>query len=388
MVKVLILVDYSTEFSRRLFRGLIQFAQKADQWRIYNISAHHKSVFGEEGVIEWAKTWGADFIIAQWDYLSTCSLKKLGIPVFLQNYKEEGTGFSTITGDYIETGRMAANFFIQRRYKNFAYYGNKDFIWSLERAEGYRQEIEKAEANYYYFESTALHGGLQEQERIQLEEWLISLPKPIALFACDDSFAIQVSEVCKINDIQIPEELSLLGVDNDELTCNLSDPPISSIVLDAEKGGYELGHKIQESLQKEVFQPFSIYINPVRIETRKSTERYNIKNEYILDTVNYIRDNFHLDLEIGSLVDRVPLSRRNLEVKFKNEMGISMYQFIINVRIENFAYLLISTNLSIPDITYKSGFNDYSNAYRIFRRAKGHTPIEYRQKYNNLGHDL
>ena len=149
-----------------------------------------------------------------------------------------------------------------------------------------------------------------------------------------------------------------------------------------------MGRKIQESLQKEVFQPFTININPVHIETRRSTERYNIKNEYILNTVNYIRENFHLDLDVESLVDRVPLSRRNLEVKFKDEIGVSIYQFIINLRIENLAFLLINTDLSIPDITFKSGFNDYSNAYRIFKRVKGYTPIEYRQKYKSLGNNL
>ena len=82
-----------------------------------------------------------------------------------------------------------------------------------------------------------------EHTHTQLEDWLISLPKPVAIFACDDRFDIQISEICKLNNINIPKEIALLGVDNDRLICNLSDPPISSIILDAEKGGYELGRK-------------------------------------------------------------------------------------------------------------------------------------------------
>lgn len=384
MVKVLVLIDYSTEFSRRLFRGLIQYAQKADQWSFYRISSYYRSIYGEEGIIERAKTWGADFIIAQWDYISINSLRNLGIPVFFQNYKEECKDFSNIIGNYLEAGRMAANFFIQRRYKNLAFYGNRGFIWSLQRAEGYRCEVEKAGGNYYYFEGEDLNENQQEEVRYQLEEWIISLPKPVAIFACDDSFAIQISEICKINNINIPDDVSLLGVDNDELICNLSDPPISSIVLDAENGGYDLGRKIQESLQKDEYRSFNISINPIRIEERKSTEKYSIKNRYILEIVNHIRKNFHLDLNINSLVQLAPLSRRNLEIKFKDEMGISIYQFILNLRMENFAYLLISTDLPLPEIIFRSGFNDYSNVYRMFKRIKGHTPKEYRQKYKKI----
>lgn len=382
-MKILILVDFSTEFSRRLFSGFKKFTQKAEQWSIYRISANYRTIYGEEEIIQRAKTWGVDFIIAQWDYLSTSSLKDLEIPVFFQNYKEEGKGFSTIIGNYTETGRMAANFFIQSRFKNFAYYGNKGFIWSMKRAKGFSEEVKKANGNYFYFESIDLNETHEEQEIIQLENWLISLPKPVAIFACDDSFAIQISEICKIKGITIPDDVSLLGVDNDELICNLSDPPISSIILDAEKGGYDLGRKIQRSLQKNEFQSFDITINPVRIEKRKSTEKYNINNEYVLEIVSYIRNNFHLELNINSLVELVPFSRRNLEVKFREEMGVSIYQFIINLRIENIAFLLTSTDLSIQNIIFKSGFNDYSNVYRIFKRTKGYTPIEYRKKYKN-----
>ncbi len=159
----------------------------------------------------------------------------LNIPVILQNYKDRSRYFSNLTGDYYGTGEMAAKFFIKRRYRNFAFYGNKGVVWSRERAEGFRKEVEKIGGNYFYFESENLNG--EQWSSSHIDEWLFSLPKPVALFACDDSFALQISEICKINNILIPQEIALLGVDNDELICNLSDPPISSIVLDVERGG-------------------------------------------------------------------------------------------------------------------------------------------------------
>lgn len=379
MIRVLVLIDYSTEFSRRFLDGLIQYAQDAGEWSFYRLPIYYKSMYGEEGVIEWAQKWNASVIIAQWNYMSLESLNKLQIPVFLQNYKEESKLFSNITGDYVAMGVMAANFFIRRQFKNFAFYGNKGYIWSIERAEGFRNEIEKINGNYFYFESEDLDGRLWGNTHVQLEDWLISLPKPIAIFACDDSFAIQISEISKLNNINIPKEIALLGVDNDQLICNLSDPPISSIKLDAEKGGYELGQKIQYAIKRQDFKPFNITINPLEIELRKSTENYNIKDKNILHIIKYIQENYNLPLKIEKLTTLVPLSRRGLEVKFKNEIGISIYQFILNLRIEHFTTLLVTTNLSIEEITIKSGFNDYSNTYRLFKKVTGFSPTEYRK---------
>lgn len=382
--KVLLLIDYSSEFSRRLLKGLIQYSKEHGPWIFYRLPSYYKTLYGKEGILEWAKEWQADAIIARWDHEGTNLLKTLDIPVILQNYKDRSAHFSNLTGDYIGTGEMAARFFIKRRYRNFAFYGNKGVVWSRERAEGFRKEIEQTGGNYYYFESENLSGEQWNSSHIQLDQWLLSLPKPVGLFACDDSFALQVSEICKINNIQIPQEIALLGVDNDELMCDLSDPPISSIVLDVEKGGYEAGRLIDQFISKKRTNSIDIVIKPIRFELRQSTEKYNISNEYISKIVNYIEDNFTSEISIESLTKLVPLSRRNLEVKFKNEMNTSIYQFILDCRIEFFAHLLLTTDRPLFDLALESGFTDYKNISRVFKKFKGCTPMEYRQKISTL----
>ncbi|WP_298653130.1 DNA-binding transcriptional regulator [uncultured Proteiniphilum sp.] len=383
MLKILILIDYSSEFSRRLLRGLIQYSKEHGPWIFYRLPSYYKTLYGKEGIVEWAKEWEADAIVARWDHEGTNLLASLNIPILLQNYKERSSYFSNLTGDYFGTGEMAAQFFIKRRYRNFAFYGNKGVVWSCERAEGFRIQIEKAGGNYYYFESENLNGEEWGTSHIQLDEWLLSLPKPVGLFACDDNFALRVSQICKINNIRIPEDIALLGVDNDELICNLSDPPISSIVTDVERGGYEAGRLIDRLIKGELKDPFNIIVRPTRFELRKSTERYDISNEYISQIVNYIEDNFTSNIVIESLIEQVPLSRRNLEVKFKDEMGTSIYQFILSCRIDYFAHLLLTTERTLFDLALESGFNDCKNVSRIFKKMKGYTPLEYRKKYGD-----
>jgi len=383
MTKILILIDYSSEFSRELLKGIIQYSKDFGPWTFYRLPSYYKSLYGKEGIVNWAKKWGADAIIAQWDTEGKTLLKELNIPVILQNYKERSGYFSNLTGDYTGTGAMAARFFTQKGFKNFAFYGNKDVIWSMERRDGFKNEVEKIGGRFYSLEVESIEDNQMENGYSHLGEWLLSLPKPIALFACDDNFALQVTETCKINNINIPNDISLLGVDNDELICNLSDPPISSIVLDVQKGGYEAGRLLHQLIRKEKSDPFNIVVNPIRIEARLSTEKYVITNKNILTVVKYIEENFASDISITDFTKLVPLSRRLLEIKFKEELGTSIYQFIINFRIEYFSYLLLTTDQPLYELALRSGFNDCKNISRTFKKLKNCTPLEYKNKFGS-----
>ncbi|MFA7492009.1 MAG: DNA-binding transcriptional regulator [Proteiniphilum sp.] len=382
MIKILVLIDYATEFSRRFLTGLIRYSNEKGPWTFYRLPTYYKTLFGEVGILERIKEWEIDAVLTQWEYEEVGFLEKLDIPVFLQSYKKEGGSFSKISGGFRETGIMAAQFFAKRRFENFAFYGNKDFFWSKERAEGYRLEVEKLGGNYYYFESEVLHGVQWSRIHVDLDNWLLSLPKPVGLLACDDNFALQVSEMCKINNIDIPNELSLIGVDNDELICSLSHPSISSIITNDEQGGYDTARMLHYQIMNKKNIPFSINIESIRIEHRKSTEKYNISDEYILKTVNYIEQNVTTILTVEKLMEIVPLSRRSLEIKFRDAMEVSLYQFILDRKMDCICDLLLKTDKDLLDIAIESGFSDVRNVYRLFKKNKGYTPIEFRKKFS------
>lgn len=382
MIRVLLLIDYSSEFSRGLLRGIIDYSRKYGYWIFYRLPSYYKSLYGKEGIVKWAKEWKADAIIAQWDTEGKTLLKDLNIPVVLQNYRERSDYFSNLTGSYEETGRMAARYFIRKRFQNFAFYGNKGVIWSEERALGFKREVEQYGGNLYTFETESLSDEQWEASHIELDKWLLSLPKPVAIFACDDTFALQISQICKLNNIRIPDDIALMGVDNDEMICNLSDPPISSILLDTERGGYEAARLLHQMVQEKRNVPFNIVVKPLNIVARKSTERIVIHNNHVKTVVEYIEKNFILLKSIDELVALVPLSRRVLEIKFKDEMGISIYQYIIRCRIENVANLLITTDKTLFDVVLQSGFNDCKNISRIFKKYKNCTPYEYRRQFS------
>ena len=236
--------------------------------------------------------------------------------------------------------------------------------------------MERIGGTFHAFET----GKDSEKSREGLGRWLRELPKPVALFCCDDAHALIISEICKMENISIPEDVSLLGVDNDELICNISDPPISSIELEVEKGGYAVGKLLHRQIRKEVVGPFNVVINPIRIELRQSTEKHNIEDPYVLRIVKYIERHIAADLTIDAIIGQIPLSRRNIELKFKRVMNTSIYQYVLKCRVKRFANLLLTTDLPLAEIAGEAGFRDCNNISRIFKKFMGCSPIEYRQR--------
>ncbi|RHJ91787.1 xylose operon transcription regulator XylR [Parabacteroides bouchesdurhonensis] len=381
MARILLLTDFSSGYSRSLLKGIVRYSNEFGPWVFYKMPLYYKMLYGEKGVMEWVVKWRIDAIIAQLEDIDVGQLRKLNIPIIVQNYHDRTDDVSNLTGDYFNTGVMAADFFLMRGYRNFAFYGFSDTIWSRERGQGFKTKVEEAGFSVCFFEEDKQQKELWVYNPLELGEWLKSLPKPVALFACDDSFALQISETCNLCNIQIPDEVTVLGVDNDQLICNISNPPLSSIVLDVENGGYRAAQMLHKLINKEIAEPTDIVINPIRIEYRKSTEKYAVLDKNINTVFKYIEDNYMHPISVNDLIKQLPLSRRVLERKFKQETGISIYQYIQQYRIKRFANLLVTTDKPLAEIALMAGFDDYKNVFRIFRKYMSVSPIYYRKQY-------
>jgi len=139
---------------------------------------------------------------------------------------------------------------------------------------------------------------------------------------------------------------------------------------------------LHHAIKNKDTSPFNIIIEPIRIELRQSTEKYNISDKYISCVLNFIDQNITADLSINELIEVVPLSRRNLEKKFREATGSSVYQYILNKKVEYISNELLTTDKSLLDIAIDVGFNDVRNAYRIFKNKTGFTPMNYREKFS------
>lgn len=376
--KIILLIDIASEFDRKLLRGIFRYSKENGPWQFYRMPSWYRwDEDGETRILEWARRWEADAIVGRWNSPDAPLLKTLGIPIALQNYTSRSTAYSVITGDYKGTGELAAEFFFKRDFRHYAYFGLKGVVWSDERGEGFESKIGTAGFGVDKLEIE----GPENESRRAIAQWLTSLPKPCALFCCDDARALLISEICKLEGLSVPEDITLLGVDNDELFCEISDPPISSIELDVERGGETLGRLLDERITEGSGEPFTVVIRPLGIIERRSTNRHNIEDEYVLKVVNYLEDNMASEITMADILSLAPLSRRSLEIRFKQETGTSIWQYLLSFRIERFSRLLLSSARPLKELAFECGFRDADNISRTFRRYKGCSPQEFRQKY-------
>jgi LacI family transcriptional regulator len=309
--------------------------------------------------------------------------RRNGIVAFAQDYKTKFSNIPNITGDYIGTGRMAADLYLHKGFRNFAYFGYKNVCWSDERCTGFRQRIEEAGLgdNFYLYDKQEID-NLWYYEAAPLEKWLRSLPKPVAVMACDDNQGNALIEACNSAGVKIPSEISVIGVDNDEVVCTLSNPTLSSISVDIEQGGFETARMTVRMLQDPFYKGSDITLRPKRIVHRVSTSAYATTDKEVLTALQFIRQNLGKKISVEDVLEQVPLSRRILEVRFKKVIGYSIYQYISQQRISRFAELLLETNDSIQEIAYKLGEDDAKAICRRFKELKGCTPSEWRNQKN------
>lgn len=381
MIRLILLTDFTEAFAHYLLKGILAYSKHRTPWVVCRMPPSYKQYYGILGVLEWAKRWKADAIIAQFDNDDEVDLfKENGIVALAQDYKLRMPTIPNITGEYRLTGKMAADYFIQKGYKNFAFYGYRDVVWSYERCDGFREQLAKHGFNSF---SDYQHQRLEDlwfYETNSLCEWLTSLPKPVALMACDDNQGNRITEACKVCDIKIPEELSVLGVDNDELTCNLSDPSLSSVNVDIVRAGFEAAQLIDKLIQNPLYPYRDVVIKPICIVNRESTNIYATHNPHILRALQYIHHNMDSLLHVNDIVRQVPLSRRLLEMRFKEVTKQSVYKYIFNLRMERLAELLIESDSPISEIAVQVGLTDCRNLSRQFKALKGCTPNEYRKR--------
>lgn len=386
MIRLIFLTDFTENFAYSLLKGVLAYARSHEPWVVCRMPPSFKAAYGLEGVLKWAKAWHADAIIGQFNNDDNVELlRRNGIIVLAQDYKERFTNIPNITGDYHKTGQMAAEFFLAKGFRNFAFYGYRDAVWSKERCEGFYDCIAAHGfgANFSSYQEQSLD-DLWFYEASPLLAWLQSLPHPTALLACDDNQGNRITELCKANGISVPDKIAILGVDNDEIICRLSDPPLSSINHSIVRGGFEAAELIDHLLNDDEMPRQDVVLRPVNVVARLSTDYYSTNDTHIRTVLNYIRQNLSNDITVADLVKLVPLSRRLLEMRFKEVTNQSIHKYIFQLRMERFAQLLQDSDAPITEVAGQVGLSDLKNLSRQFKALKGMTPNEYRKEFQTM----
>jgi LacI family transcriptional regulator len=381
-MRLLFITDFTEQFAYRFLSGILDYARTTEQWVICKMPPSYKRQLGMEGVVAWAKEWHADVVIGQFDPDDDVTLfRKNGIVALAQDYIAKFDTIPNITGDYAMTGAMAAEYFLSKGFSNFGYFGYNGVCWSDERCESFRSRIEKSVGggSFYMYDRQNIDNMWYYDQSI-LTEWLLSLPKPIAIMACDDNQGNILLQACELCGLHVPFDVALLGVDNDEILCNMSNPSMSTVNVDIEGGGADAAAMIDLMVKDPSYKGEDIVLKPLVVVERLSSSLFATNDKEILAALRFIHANIDAKIQVTDVLKNVPLSRRLLEQRFKKMTGTTIYNYISLRRIERFAQLLISSNDSVSDIAARMDEPDTKSISRRFKEIKGCTPSEFRKQ--------
>ena len=376
--KVILLLDTSRAHVRGLLRGVAKYSCLHGQLIFYTDAP----LYRKGDTLSWLKKCAADGIIAP-DAKENKEIISMGLPTIVYRIaKKQISHLPAIVADNGMVGKMAAEHLLDRGFHYFAYCGPEDRPWSRERNESFSKRI--AEAAFkpdIFYMNTKLRGWHSfEREQNRLVEWLKSLPTPVGLMAGNDVCGRYVIETCRIAGLQVPDQVAVIGVDNDELICDLTDPPMSSIALNTPKAGYEAAELLDNLMAGDRMTGQNVLVRATHIVARLSTDILAIEDRIVAEAIRFIRQHSKEAIQVNDVVNYMAISRRNLELHFHRALGRSIYSEIKRVRIQQIIQLLAETDLSISEIALRLGHPSDKHIARYFKQTTGMSLREYRKQ--------
>lgn len=372
---VVLLIETSREFGRGLLHGIARYTKLHGPWRCFRQAGGLDSALPE-----W-KDWAVDGAIMR-DVIKSRPRYLHQVPIlYVQHDRENYFPYPCILTDSAAIGTMGAEYLLDRGFESLAYCGLAGYVWSQGRGEHFCARVAKAGFSPHLYPIPQVASQRTwEKERHRIAEWLRLIPRPVGLMCCNDDRALQVVEACAIAGLDIPDDVAVLGVDNDILICELSDSPISSIALNTEAAGYEAAALLEELMNGRTRMDGQvILVTGTHVVTRQSTDILAVKDGDVRAAIHYIREHGQYSLTVDDVVAATTVSRRVLEKKFRATLRRSIHREIRRVRVQNILRLLVGTDISIAEIASKTGFTGVEHIARYFREETGMSLREYRR---------
>ena len=384
--RVAVFVDMLSEYGRDILGGVSDYIRTHRPW----------VVFGDPervvAPVQRMSEWDGDGIIAHvGDPALLESIRASGLPVvnvssmLLVEGGEGGTPFASVLPDNAAVARLAAEHLLDRGFQAFGFCGFTGHPYSVLRGRAFERRLEEAGHACSFYESRPpQEAGQWDRLQAELAEWVASLPKPTAIMGCNDARTRHVAQVCHAASIRVPEDVALIGADNDELVCEMSNPPLSSVDLSAQRVGYEAAALLERLMAGETPPPTPLIVPPAGVVVRRSSDILAIADPDVADALRFIHERFAKQIGVDDVVAVTSVSRRVLERRFAEHLQSTIHKRIAAARLARAKALLIHTDLPAADVADRCGFGYVQQFNTLFKREQGMTPTRYRREHRNL----
>jgi LacI family transcriptional regulator len=361
---------------QRMLSGIGQYAAERPHWR-------WKALAPQDSAVEPLRKWRPDGIIGMIETPKlAAAVVRMRIPVVdLAHWYRRPPGVR-VTVDNAQVGRMAAAYFLERKFRHFGYVGLAEACFVQERLQAFAGALREAGfscASLFIRKKPARSPAWSEADP-EVGQWLNGLPKPAAIFACNDQVGLTVVATCVERKISVPEAVAVLGADNHELLCTLAHPALSSIRLPMRRMGWMAASLLESLLngQRPPDQP--LVLPSPGIVTRASTDRVMVADPLVRKALDLIRVNAGRRMQVADIVSAMLVSRRNLEYRFRKEVGRGIHGEIQLARVELAKKLLAETDFKLIGVARRAGFTSGARLSTSFQRYTGLKPSVYRRE--------
>lgn len=370
-------LSHSLGYCREILRGVKHFAESRPGWLFIPSAPDLQAIVALRSV-------RLDGIIAHvFNPDLGNALAWVGKPVVNVAGVLPDLPFVRVVVDHQETGRLAAEHLLDRGLRHFGFVGYPDHEFSLGREEGFRRAVEAAGCSlsvYHERETPRVDPTGLWSWNSQLRRWVGSLPRPAGILASHDIQGVQLAEACLQAGLRVPEDMALVGVDDDDLLCELARPPLSSVALPAERIGYEAAAILDALMTGTKPVQQALTLSPIGVVTRQSSDVLAIDDPDVAAAIRFIRGQAHLPIHVADVLRAVPVCRRRLERGFRRVLDRGLWEEILNVRLTRARDLLSGSDAPVAEVARRSGFPDAKQFCVTFRREMGLPPTAYRRK--------
>lgn len=380
---VALLVETSNAYARGLMDGIVAYQREHELWSIY-VGEQERGARPPA----WLRHWKGSGIIARIETEAIASVvRRMRLPTVDVSAARKVKSIPWVETDDRELARLAARHLIDRGFRSLAFCGEPHFNWSKWREQHFALSAEEAGCECHIFEgkSSSEKDYSWTRERRRLRNWVIELPKPIGVMACYDFKGQQLLDICRELDVAVPEQMAVIGVDNDARLCRLCTPPLSSVIPDTHRTGYEAAQLLDRMMRGEKVGTDGVLIPPLGVAERQSSDVYAIDDPDVAAALRYIREHACEGISVAEVLQAVPLSRRMLEHRFLKLVRRTPHAEIIRIRMERASRLLRETDLSLAEIASRAGFADANYLSIAFKKQTGVSPRTYRAEKRGPG---
>jgi LacI family transcriptional regulator len=372
--QVALLIETSNAYARGLLQGVVHYIHEHQPW-----SFHLMEQGRGDDPPEWLKRWSGDGIIARVETPRiAAAVVKAGAPAVDVSAARLVPTLPWVETDDEQISRLAAEHLLERGFKHFGFCGDARFNWSVWREKYFCARVEAAGGSVHCYRPTTAAAGDLAAQTADLRRWLADLPKPIGIMAAYDIRGQQVLDACRGVGLAVPAEVAVIGVDNDELLCDLASPPLSSVIPNAHRTGYEAATLLDRMMTGRHVAAEAHLIAPLGIAARQSTDVLAVDDREVARAVQFIREHACDGINVPDVLRVVPLSRRVLEQRFQRLLGRTPREEILNVRLARVKQLLGDTDLPLYLIAERAGFEHAEYLSVVFKRETGKTPRAFR----------